>query len=194
MFGSRSTAKKMFVSVGSASNVNDRIPRPAEKNRAGVWSSIRTVQDASVCYGIRTAWDAVQFQDRRAMVLGQRTRRAGDNLVPDYITHVQEGGFYGGRGGIWQPIRIPDTRGSILIEGKRSSTPEYPEPHNASLGHHFLRWQQFPRNIMEILFASNMGPGNRAVRVGYELIRVPLHQTAMPAGNIRFHDRIRGRQ
>jgi len=37
----------------------------------------------------------------------------GDNLVPDYITHVQEGGSTAGRGGTWAVIRIPGTRASI---------------------------------------------------------------------------------
>jgi glucose/arabinose dehydrogenase len=55
-------------------------------------------------------------------------------------------------------------------------------PHNASLGITFYDGKQFPAEYQGDIFASEHGSWNRAVRVGYELIRVPLHQTGHATG------------
>jgi len=99
----------------------------------------------------------------------------GDNLVPDYITHVQPGGFYG-----WPWYYIgghPDPR----LEGKHPELKDKViipdvllQPHNASLELTFYDGAQFPREYRGDLFAAEHGSWNRANRTGYEVIRVPL--------------------
>ena len=99
----------------------------------------------------------------------------GDNLVPNYITHVQEGGFYG-----WPFYYIgghPDPR----LNGKHPELKDKVivpdvllQPHNASLGLTFYEADQFPKEYRGDLFASEHGSWNRAVRSGYEVVRVPL--------------------
>ena len=55
-------------------------------------------------------------------------------------------------------------------------------PHNASLEMTFYDGKQFPAEYQGDIFASEHGSWNRSVRVGYELIRVPLHQTGHASG------------
>ena len=56
------------------------------------------------------------------------------------------------------------------------------QPHNASLEFTFYQGKQFPAEYSGELFASEHGSWNKAVRVGYEVIRVPLHQTGHATG------------
>jgi glucose/arabinose dehydrogenase len=107
----------------------------------------------------------------------------GDNLVPDYITHVQEGGFYGWP---WWYIgahqdprhqgKHPELKDKVIVPDVLL------QPHNASLEFTFYQGQQFPAEYKGDIFASEHGSWNKAVRVGYEVIRVPLHQTGRASG------------
>jgi glucose/arabinose dehydrogenase len=107
----------------------------------------------------------------------------GDNLVPDYITHVQEGGFYGWpwwyMGGHQDPRhqgKHPELKGRVIVPDVLL------QPHNSSLELTFYQGQQFPAEYTGDIFASEHGSWNKAVRVGYEVIRVPLHQTGHASG------------
>jgi glucose/arabinose dehydrogenase len=99
----------------------------------------------------------------------------GDNLPPDYITHVQEGGFYG-----WPWYYIggnedPRLKGKHPELKDKTIIPDVLlEPHNASLELTFYGGQQFPQEYRESIFASEHGSWNRSVRTGYEVIFVPL--------------------
>ena len=86
------------MAVGSGSNVDDPDSHPAEKNRADI-----LVCDPANCklhvyaYGIRNAGGGIAVNpDTGELWCSVNERDAlGDNLVPDYITHVQPNGFYG---------------------------------------------------------------------------------------------------
>jgi glucose/arabinose dehydrogenase len=56
------------------------------------------------------------------------------------------------------------------------------QPHNASLGLTFYEGKQFPPEYHGDIFASENGSWNKSVRVGYEVIRAPLHQTGHATG------------
>jgi glucose/arabinose dehydrogenase len=56
------------------------------------------------------------------------------------------------------------------------------QPHNASLQMTFYQGSQFPTEYRGDIFASQHGSWNRSVRAGYEVIRVPLHQTGKATG------------
>jgi glucose/arabinose dehydrogenase len=99
----------------------------------------------------------------------------GDYLVPDYITHVQEGGFYGWPWyymGSNQDPRLegthPELKGHVLVPDILL------EPHNASLELTFYSGNQFPAEYKGDIFAAEHGSWNKSVRTGYEVIRVPL--------------------
>jgi glucose/arabinose dehydrogenase len=89
--------KKMFVSVGSASNVDDPDTTPREKDRADILKFNPDGSEMRVyTYGIRNAVGlAINAQTGELWCSVNEWDALGDNLVPDYITHVQDGGFYG---------------------------------------------------------------------------------------------------
>jgi glucose/arabinose dehydrogenase/mono/diheme cytochrome c family protein len=178
-------AKKMFVSVGSASNVDDSDTTPAEKNRADVLEFNPDGSEMRIyAYGIRNCVGLAVNSKTGELWCSVNERDAlGDNLVPDYITHVQDGGFYGWpwwyMGGHQDPRhkgKRPDLKDKVI-------TPDVIlHPHNASLELTFYDGKQFPAEYEGDIFAAEHGSWNRSVRVGYELIRVPLHQTGHASG------------
>jgi glucose/arabinose dehydrogenase len=177
--------QKMFVSVGSASNVDDPDTTPAEKNRADV---LEFNPDGSgmriYAYGIRNCVGMAISPETGELWCSVNERDAlGDDLVPDYITHVQEGGYYGWpwyyMGGHQDPRhegKHPELKDKVI-------TPDVIlHPHNASLEMTFYEGKQFPAEYEGDIFAAEHGSWNRSARVGYELIRVPLHHTGHASG------------
>ena len=63
-----------------------------------------------------------------------------------------------------------------------AKAPSVPEPHNASLEMTCYDGQQFPADFQGDVFASEHGSWNKSLRVGYEVIRVPLRQTGHRTG------------
>ncbi|HWO36005.1 MAG TPA: c-type cytochrome [Candidatus Acidoferrum sp.] len=178
--------KKMFVAVGSASNVDDPDTTPQEKNRADI-----LVCDPANCqlsvyaYGIRNAGGGIAINPETGELWCSVNERdgLGDNLVPDYITHVQEGGFYGWpwwyMGGHQDPRhkgKHPELKDKVIVPDVLL------QAHNASLEFTFYEGKQFPAEYKGDIFASEHGSWNKTVRVGYEVIRVPLHQQADASG------------
>jgi glucose/arabinose dehydrogenase len=178
--------KKMFVAVGSGSNVDDPDTHPKEKNRADI-----LVCDPSNCVlsvyasGIRNPGGGIAVNPQTGELWCSVNERdgLGDNLVPDYITHVQEGGFYGwpwwymgGHQDPRLPGKHPELKDKVIVPDVLL------QPHNASLEFAFYDGQQFPAEYKGDIFASEHGSWNKSVRVGYEVIRVPLHQTGHASG------------
>jgi len=99
----------------------------------------------------------------------------GDNLPPDYITHVQEGGFYGWPWYYIGPNEDPRLTGKHPELKDKVIVPDVLlEPHNASLELTFYGAQQFPEKYRRGIFAAEHGSWNRSVRTGYEVVFVPL--------------------
>ena len=177
--------KKMFVSVGSASNVDDADTTPAEKNRADV---LEFNPDGSAmriyAYGIRNCVGLAMNAKTSELWCSVNERDAlGDNLVPDYITHVQDGGFYGWPWWYMGGHQDPRHQGKHPELKEKVITPDVLlNPHNASLEIVFYDGKQFPAEYQGDIFAAEHGSWNRSVRVGYEVIRVPLHQTGHASG------------
>ena len=177
--------KKMFVSVGSASNIDDPDVTPAEKNRADVLEFKPDGSGMKVfAYGIRNCVGLATNPKTGELWCSVNERDGlGDNLVPDYITHVQEGGFYGWPWWYMGSHQDPRHKGKRPELKDKAIVPDVLlNPHNASLGITFYDGKQFPAEYQGDLFGAEHGSWNRAVRVGYELIRVPLHQTGHASG------------
>jgi glucose/arabinose dehydrogenase len=174
--------RKMFVSVGSQENVSDG---PEEQDRADILeynpdgssmriyaSGIRNPVGIAINPKTGELWCSVNERDG-----------LGNNLVPDYITHVQEGGFYGWpwwyMGGNQDPRfpgKHPELKDKVI-------TPDVIlQPHFASLQMAFYEGNQFPAEYQGDIFAAEHGSWNRSPRAGYEVIRVPLHQTGHASG------------
>lgn len=185
--------KHMFVGVGSASNVDDPDTHPAEKDRADILEFNPNGSDMRIyAYGIRNpAGIAVDPQTGQLWCSVNERDALGDNLVPDYITHVQPGGFYGWpwwyMGGHQDPRHMgahPELKDKVI-------TPDVIlQPHNASLEMTFYEGSQFPEEYHGDIFAAEHGSWNRSIRAGYEVIRVPLHHTGHATGE--YEDFITG--
>jgi glucose/arabinose dehydrogenase len=175
--------KRMFVSVGSRSNNDDPDTTPAEKDRADV---LEFAPDGSgrrvYASGIRNAVGiAVHPRSGELWASVNERDELGDELVPDYITHVEEGGFYGWPwyyiGGNWDPRH----RGKHPALKKTTIVPDVLlQPHSASLQMLFYDGKQFPAEYTGDIFAAQHGSWNKAVRTGYSVIRVPMRGTRAP--------------
>ncbi|EYF05133.1 PQQ-dependent sugar dehydrogenase [Chondromyces apiculatus] len=166
--------QRMFVSVGSQSNVDDDDDEkrranilaytPDGKNEVIYASGIRNPVGIAIEPSTGALWTSVNERDR-----------LGDNLVPDYITRVQEGGFYG-----WPWFYLgknqdprhkdkhPELRDKVIVPDVLL------QAHTASLAMCFYTGQQFPPDYRGHVFAAQHGSWNRSKRLGYKVIRVPL--------------------
>jgi glucose/arabinose dehydrogenase len=168
---------KMFVSVGSHSNDDDTDNNPVEFHRADILQFNPDGSGGRVyAWGIRNAVGiAVNPSTGELWASVNERDGLGDNLVPDYITHVQEGGFYG-----WPWFYIgghqdPRQQGKHPELRSKSIVPDVLlQPHNASLEMTFYEGGQFPSEYDGDAFAAEHGSWNKAVRTGYEVIRVPM--------------------
>ncbi len=169
---------KLFVAVGSGSNVNDPDTHPTEFHRANILEFTPEGKFVKVyAYGIRNPVGiAVNPTTGQLWCSVNERDELGDNLVPDYITSVREGGFYG-----WPYYYMgdhPDPR----LKGKHPELKDKVivpdvllQPHNASLEMTFYQGDQFPKQYKGDVFAAEHGSWNKAVRAGYEVVRVPLN-------------------
>ncbi len=181
-----SDGKKMFVAVGSGSNLDDPDTHPREKNRADI---LEFNPDGSgmriYAYGIRNAGGGLAMNAKTGELWCSVNERdgLGDNLVPDYITHVQDGGFYGWPWWYMGGNQDPRHKGKHPELKDKAIVPDVLlQAHNASLEITFYDGKQFPAEYQGDIFASEHGSWNRSIRTGYEVIRVPLHQTGHASG------------
>ena len=172
--------KHMLVSVGSHSNDDDSDTHPEEFHRADVLEFTPEGQFEKVyAYGIRNCvGETINPITGELWCSTNERDMLGDNLVPDYITHIQEGGFYGwpwyymsADGGVQDPRQVgkhPELKGKVI-------TPDILlNPHFASLEMLFYEGSQFPASYKGDGFAAEHGSWNRAMRAGYEVIRLPM--------------------
>ncbi|MGC2449938.1 MAG: PQQ-dependent sugar dehydrogenase [Candidatus Sulfotelmatobacter sp.] len=178
--------KTLFVAVGSASNVDDPDTHPAEKDRADIlYCDPANCRLKVYAYGIRNAGGGIRVNPQTGELWCSVNERdaLGDNLVPDYITHVQKGGFYGWPWWYMGDHQDPRHEGKHPELKDKAIVPDVLlQPHNASLEITFYEGDKFPAEYKGDIFAAEHGSWNKAVRVGYEVIRVPLHQTGHATG------------
>ncbi|HEV2400065.1 MAG TPA: PQQ-dependent sugar dehydrogenase [Candidatus Sulfotelmatobacter sp.] len=178
--------KTLYVAVGSASNVDDPDTTPAEKDRADIlYCDPNNCQLKVYAYGIRNAGGGIRVNPKTDELWCSVNERdaLGDNLVPDYITHVQEGGFYGWPWWYMGAHQDPRLQGKHPELKNKAIVPDVLlQPHNASLEITFYEGDKFPAEYKGDIFAAEHGSWNKATRVGYEVIRVPLHQSGHANG------------
>ncbi|HXQ27586.1 MAG TPA: sorbosone dehydrogenase family protein [Candidatus Acidoferrales bacterium] len=169
--------KRMFVSVGSHNNVTDIDTDTSEFHRADILVANPDGSNLTVfASGIRNGSGvAVNPQTGELWTSVNERDELGDNLPPDYITHVQEGGFYGwpwyytgGNPDPRFPGKHPELKDKAIVPDVLL------EPHNASLNMTFYEGKQFPKQFKGQMFAAEHGSWNRSVRTGYEVILVPM--------------------
>ena len=163
---------------------------PARRIAPIFWRAIRRIAQLQVyAYGIRNAGGGIAVNPQTGELWCSVNERdaLGDNLVPDYITHVQEGGFYGWPWWYMGAHQDPRHAGKHPELKDKAIVPDVLlQPHNASLEFTFYQGDKFPAEYSGDIFASEHGSWNKSVRVGYEVIRVPLHGPGTPRASIRI--------
>jgi glucose/arabinose dehydrogenase len=171
--------KHMLVSVGSGSNADDPDTHPGEFHRADVLEYTPEGKFVEVyAYGIRNCvGEAINSITGQLWCSTNERDALGNNLVPDYVTSVKEGGFYGWPWFYMGAHQDPRLMGTHPELKSKVITPDVlVQPHMASLGMTFYPTSQsmFPSQYDGDGFASEHGSWNRANRGGYEVIRVPM--------------------
>jgi len=175
--------KKMFVSVGSLTNDYEN-PRAKEDRRADILEFDPDGKNESIfASGIRNPvglaihpktgdlWASVNERDN-----------LGNDLPPDYITRVKEGGFYGWPWFYIGPNQDPRHPGEHPELKDKVLVPEVlVQAHSASLCMTFYEGASFPAEYKDDAFAAEHGSWNRQKRTGYKVIRVPL-KNGVPTG------------
>ncbi len=174
-------AGKLYVGVGSASNVSTgEDPVRAAINRYNPDGSGHETFAAGTRNpiglhwypGTDTLWAAVQERDA-----------LGDDLVPDYFTHIQQGGFYGWPYAYIGPNEDPRNKGKAPELVRKTIVPDVPllPAHQAVLDFEFYTGKQFPAEYRGGAFLAMHGSWNRAQRVGYEVAFIPFRD-GRPSG------------
>jgi glucose/arabinose dehydrogenase len=195
--------KYMLVSVGSGSNIDDPDTHPREFHRADVLEYTPEGKFVEVyAHGIRNCvGEAINPTTGQLWCSTNERDALGSNLPPDYVTHVQEGGFYG-----WPWYYIGNHKDPRLPEPCANGTGSNPQltapistleaqsckradlsskvitpdvlvqPHMASLDLTFypMHTSGFPAEFAGDAFAAEHGSWNRAKRGGYEVIMIPM--------------------
>lgn len=174
---------KLYVAVGSATNIADD-GMAVEEGRAAIWEFNPDGSDARIfASGLRNpvGMDWAPVTNALWVVVNERDM-LGDNLVPDYMTSVRDGGFYG-----WPYYYYGDHRDDRVaipanVRLQAAISPDYAlGAHTASLGLHFYRGQMLPEHYRGGVFVGQHGSWNRSVPAGYKVIYVPFAD-GQPAG------------
>jgi len=167
---------KLYVSVGSNSNVAEN-GLEAEQGRAAIWEVDRASgQHRIFASGLRNpngmAWEP---QSGKLWTAVNERDEIGSDLVPDYITSVQDGAFYGWPFSYYgQHVDVRVTPQNLDLVAK-AIAPDYAVgPHTASLGLTFAEGSKLPAPFTNGAFIGQHGSWNRKPHSGYKVIFVPF--------------------
>jgi glucose/arabinose dehydrogenase len=178
---------KLYVTVGSNSNVGER-GMAVEKDRAAIWEvDTKTGDHRIYAYGIRNpnglAWEP---QSKQLWTVSNERDELGSDIVPDYLTHVEFGGFYGWPWYYWGGVpdsrpKDPDTQELAQYTVK----PDYGlGAHTASLGLSFVDGAKLGPAYASGAFVGQHGSWNRSPVSGYKVVFVKFasgHPQGLPA-------------
>ena len=173
--------QKLYVGVGSGSNVSPgEDPVRAAINRYNPDGSGHETYAAGTRNpiglhwypGSDTLWAAVQERDA-----------LGDDLVPDYFTHIRQDGFYGWPYAYIGPNEDPRNKGKAPDLVAKTIVPDIPliPAHQAVLDFEFYTAKQFPAEYRDGAFLALHGSWNRSKRVGYAIAFIPF-RNGKPSG------------
>ena len=173
---------KLYVTTGSNSNVAEN-GMAVEQGRAAIWEvDVASGEHRLYASGLRNPNGLAWAPDGKLWTVVNERDELGSDLVPDYMTSVEDGGFYGWPYSYYgqhvdervKPQK-PERVASALV-------PDYAlGPHTASLG---LEWSDadwLPANYRNGMLIGQHGSWNRKPRSGYKVIFVPF-EAARPAG------------
>ena len=175
----RSRRPEDDVSVGSSSNIT---PDPAERAAIN-----RTYPDGSdheiYASGTRNPSSIHWYPNSDTLWTTVIERDGlGDDLPPDYFTHVQQGGFYGWPWAYFGPHPEPRHNGQHPELVQKTLTPDVAlPPHNSPLDFAFYTGTQFPAQYAAARSSRCMARGTASLRAGYRVVFVPF-QNGKPSG------------
>ncbi len=164
--------KRLYVTIGSSSDAGaPDADRALILQMAPDGSSPRVIATGlrnpiGLAFRPRSGdlWAAVQERDK-----------LGDALVPDFVTRVRDGGFYGWPFAYAGPREDPRHRGERPDLVAKTVTPDVLlEAHSAVMGLVFYDGRMFPSQYRGDAFAALRGSSNRSERTGYKVIRIPF--------------------
>jgi glucose/arabinose dehydrogenase len=171
----------LYVTVGSNSNVAEN-GIDAETNRAAILEVDPVTGNQRVfATGLRNP-NGLAWQTGELWTVVNERDEIGNDLVPDYLTSVRQGSFYGwpySYYGQHLDERVKPQRPDLV---ERAAVPDYAlGSHTASLGLAFYNAEALPAHYRGGAFIGQHGSWNRKPRSGYEVIFVPFAQ-GRPAG------------
>ena len=167
---------KLYVTVGSNSNVAEN-GMDKEEGRAAIWEVDRATGNHRIfASGLRNpngmAWEP---QSGALWTAVNERDEIGSDLVPDYITSVKDGAFYGwpfSYYGQHVDVRVQPQNPDLVA---KAIAPDYAVgPHTASLGLTFAEGNTLPAQFKEGAFIGQHGSWNRKPHSGYKVIFVPF--------------------
>ena len=170
---------KIYISVGSASNVGEQ---GMEKEvRRAVILEINPDGSGEITYGsglrnpVGMDWNPVTGELWTAV---NERDKLGNNLVPDYMTSVKKGGWYGWPYSYYGQIKDPRWKDDPHTElVNKAIMPDVPlGSHTASLGLKFYTADAFPQKYKNGAFVGQHGSWNRANFSGYKVVFVPFKE------------------
>jgi glucose/arabinose dehydrogenase len=174
---------KLYVTVGSNSNVGEN-GMDQEEGRAAIWEVDRATGNHRIfASGIRNP-NGLAWEPRSGALWTAVNERdeIGSDLVPDYITSVKDGGFYGwpySYYGQYVDVRVEPQNPDLVA---KAIAPDYAVgPHTASLGLTFAEGNKLPAQFKEGAFIGQHGSWNRKPHSGYKVIFVPF-SAGKPSG------------
>jgi len=174
---------RFYVTVGSNSNVAER-GMEVEAERAAIWEvDIKSGAHRIFAFGLRNpnglAWEP--YSGALWTVVNERDE-LGSDLVPDYMTSVRDGGFYGwpySYYGQHVDERVTPQRPELVA---RAIVPDYAlGPHTAPLGLASSDGATLPAPLVSGMFIGQHGSWNRRPHSGYKVIFVPF-ESGKPSG------------
>jgi glucose/arabinose dehydrogenase len=175
---------KLYVAVGSNSNVAEN-GIDKEEGRAAIWEiDPRTGAHRVFASGLRNPVGmAIEPESGSLWVAVNERDELGSDLVPDYITSVREGAFYGWPYSYYGPhvdTRVKPQRPDLVAS---AVAPDYAlGPHTGSLGLTYATTTDLPTQFQHGMFVGQHGSWNRKPRSGYRVIFVPF-AGAVPSGD-----------
>lgn len=174
---------KLYVGVGSNSNVAEH-GMDKEQGRAAIWEiNAETGKHRVFASGLRNPVGMAWEPETNALwtVVNERDE-LGSDLVPDYMTSVRDGGFYGwpySYFGAHVDTRVKPPRADLVA---KAIVPDYAlGPHTASLGLVHSKGASLPAQFANGMFVGQHGSWNRKPRSGYKVIFIPF-SAGQPSG------------
>ena len=174
---------KLYVGVGSNSNVAEN-GLEAEQERAAIWEiDPRTGRHRVFAWGLRNPVGLAWEPESGALWVAVNERdELGSDLVPDYITSVRDGAFYGWPYSYYGQHIDERVKPQNLDLVAKAVPPDYAVgPHTASLGLSSSEGTSLPAPFRHGMFVGQHGSWNREPSSGYKVIFVPF-QGGKPAG------------